>query len=129
MQATRATKNIATHDRPHTLVTCAGAYEALASAKSDEALQNDLFELIGFDHFDLIQRLLLRRDDIVAATVASLGELAAAAAAGPSSSSPKVVRREVKRGPAASLQSTFVQNENQLQQILISFLSFFLAMF
>ena len=39
--------------------------EMLLSPKSDDALQNDLFELLGFDKFEFIQTLLQNRKEIV----------------------------------------------------------------
>ena len=40
--------------------------ETLLSSKSDEALQNELFDLLGFDKFEFIQTLLQHRSEIVA---------------------------------------------------------------
>lgn len=33
--------------------------------KSNDELQNELFEIIGFDRFELIQKLLDHRDEII----------------------------------------------------------------
>ena len=43
-------------------------YELLASGRSDEALQGELFELLGPERFDFILEILRRRANIVAVT-------------------------------------------------------------
>ncbi|XP_076136691.1 activating signal cointegrator 1 complex subunit 3 [Alosa pseudoharengus] len=44
---------------------CTSLFEMLASQKSDEELQNELFEFLGADGFEVILTLLQRRSDIV----------------------------------------------------------------
>ncbi|XP_076827950.1 activating signal cointegrator 1 complex subunit 3 isoform X2 [Brachyhypopomus gauderio] len=44
---------------------CASLFEMLASTKSDDELQNELFELLGPEGFEMISTLLQRRPDIV----------------------------------------------------------------
>ncbi|XP_031431613.1 activating signal cointegrator 1 complex subunit 3 isoform X2 [Clupea harengus] len=44
---------------------CTSLFEMLASQKSDEELQNELFEFLGADGFEVILNLLQRRSDIV----------------------------------------------------------------
>lgn len=46
-------------------------YEMLESSKSDDQLQNELFELLGFDRFDLIQQVLQARAVIIQAVFAA----------------------------------------------------------
>lgn len=36
--------------------------------RTNDELQNELFEILGFDHFELIQKLLLHRNDIIKAS-------------------------------------------------------------
>jgi hypothetical protein len=84
---------------PEREAMCISVYEQLSSGKSDDLLQNDLFELLGFERFDLIQTLLGHRDRIIAATVDAM-----AVSSSNRSSSPKLVRP--KRGVAAMVQST-----------------------
>ena len=51
---------------------CVAIFELLSSPAGDELLQNDLFELVGFDKFEFIQELLQRRGQIVASVVDNL---------------------------------------------------------
>ncbi|KAL4657484.1 activating signal cointegrator 1 complex subunit 3 [Arapaima gigas] len=44
---------------------CTSLFEMLASHKTDDELQNELFELLGPDGFEMIERLLQRRADIM----------------------------------------------------------------
>jgi activating signal cointegrator complex subunit 3 len=44
-------------------------FKVLSSGRGNDAIQNELFDLVGFDNFDLIQELLARREEIVASTV------------------------------------------------------------
>ncbi|KAG7469907.1 hypothetical protein MATL_G00133780 [Megalops atlanticus] len=44
---------------------CTSLFEMLASHKSDDELQNELFELLGPEGFEMIERLLQRRTRIV----------------------------------------------------------------
>ncbi|KAK3578446.1 hypothetical protein CHS0354_037424 [Potamilus streckersoni] len=44
-------------------------FDFLSSCKSDTELQNDLFELLGFDRFELIQSLLHNRQKLIAITL------------------------------------------------------------
>lgn len=44
-------------------------FEMLASTRSDDELQNELFEFLGLEGFEMISRLLQRRSDIVDALV------------------------------------------------------------
>ncbi|XP_041463235.1 activating signal cointegrator 1 complex subunit 3-like [Lytechinus variegatus] len=57
---------------------CSKLLVELTSGKSNDELQTDLFDLLGFDCFELIQQLLAKRTDIVAAaTQASMARIAA----------------------------------------------------
>lgn len=40
---------------------CSAIYELLCSQRRDEEMQNELFELLGFERFDFIQELLAKR--------------------------------------------------------------------
>ena len=51
-------------------------FELLSSAKPDELLQNDMFELVGFERFELIGELLQHRVDIVVSTQSMLASSA-----------------------------------------------------
>ncbi|KAL5010843.1 hypothetical protein ScPMuIL_013148 [Solemya velum] len=46
---------------------CTTIFDVLISPKTDEALQNDLFELLGFDRFELIESLLQNRKKLIGA--------------------------------------------------------------
>ncbi|XP_013390155.1 activating signal cointegrator 1 complex subunit 3-like, partial [Lingula anatina] len=50
---------------------CASVFDILSSARSDEEIQNELFELLGFDRFELILKLLEHRKDVIAATLST----------------------------------------------------------
>lgn len=64
-------------------------FELLASAKDNDLLQNELFELVGFERFELIGTLLQHRIAVVSSVMVSLPAHAeAAAAAGHGSSAP-----------------------------------------
>lgn len=82
-------------------IVCVEVYEQLASGKSDEHLQNVLFELLGFERFDFIQRLLGCRGQVVAATVDAIA--LSGGNRDSRGSSPKPAR---KKGVAAMVQST-----------------------
>ena len=53
---------------------CSAVFDILSSARDDAAIQNDLFELLGFDHFEFIQKLLADRHQIVLATVGNASD-------------------------------------------------------
>ncbi|KAH9490920.1 activating signal cointegrator 1 complex subunit [Bulinus truncatus] len=42
-------------------------YDVLCSERKDEELQNELFDLLGFDRFELIEQLLVNRGNIIKA--------------------------------------------------------------
>ncbi|KAH9490921.1 activating signal cointegrator 1 complex subunit [Bulinus truncatus] len=42
-------------------------YDVLCSERKDEELQNELFDLLGFDRFELIEQLLVNRSNIIKA--------------------------------------------------------------
>ncbi|KAK3097478.1 hypothetical protein FSP39_009969 [Pinctada imbricata] len=44
---------------------CSTIFDVLTSPKSNDELQNDLFELLGFDRFELIQNLIQNRQIVV----------------------------------------------------------------
>lgn len=50
----------------------AAIHDLLTSGKDDDALQNDLFELLGFERFDFIQSLLENRGNVIALGSAEL---------------------------------------------------------
>ncbi|XP_037079390.1 activating signal cointegrator 1 complex subunit 3-like [Pollicipes pollicipes] len=50
---------------------CAGVYSLLESDKGNDDLQNELFDLLGFDRIELITTLLERRAEVLAARVAA----------------------------------------------------------
>ncbi|XP_060705593.1 activating signal cointegrator 1 complex subunit 3 isoform X3 [Hemiscyllium ocellatum] len=52
-------------DRPMTDDLCGTLFEMLASTKSDDELQNELFELLGPEGFELIEKVLQHRSAIV----------------------------------------------------------------
>ncbi|XP_067947327.1 activating signal cointegrator 1 complex subunit 3-like [Watersipora subatra] len=60
---------------------CAKIFDILSSVNGDDFIQNELFDLLGFEHFELIQELLTKRRDIVdsmlqtPASIASTGSL------------------------------------------------------
>ena len=51
------------HESPETMATA--LYDVLISTKNDAELQNELFELVGFEAFDFIGELLKRRKELV----------------------------------------------------------------
>ncbi|XP_029451223.1 activating signal cointegrator 1 complex subunit 3 isoform X2 [Rhinatrema bivittatum] len=53
---------------------CCTLFEMLASNKSDDELQNELFELLGPEGFELIEKLLQNRRKIVAASLTWLND-------------------------------------------------------
>ncbi|XP_071112657.1 activating signal cointegrator 1 complex subunit 3-like [Haliotis cracherodii] len=53
-------------------------FEVLCSTKTDEELQNELFELLGFDRFELIQSLLSNRSRLMKTLVADTNRAAIA---------------------------------------------------
>ncbi|PFX22952.1 activating signal cointegrator 1 complex subunit 3-like [Stylophora pistillata] len=57
---------------------CSALFDILSSARDNAAIQNDLFELLGFDHFEFIQTILANRYKIVVATSESTSDLSAA---------------------------------------------------
>ena len=54
---------------------CSAVFDILASDRDNAALQNELFELLGFDRFEFIQTLLANRHRIVIATSESASDL------------------------------------------------------
>lgn len=54
---------------------CSALFDILASDKDNAALQNELFELLGFDRFEFIETLLANRHRIVIATSESATDL------------------------------------------------------
>ena len=50
------------HESPETMATA--LYDVLISTKNDAEIQNELFELVGFDAFDFIGELLKRRKEL-----------------------------------------------------------------
>lgn len=54
---------------------CSAVFDILASDRDNTALQNELFELLGFDRFEFIQTLLANRHRIVIATSESAFDL------------------------------------------------------
>ena len=54
---------------------CSAVFDILASDRDNAALQNELFELLGFDRFEFIQTLLANRHRIVIATSESTSDL------------------------------------------------------
>ena len=55
---------------------CSVVFDVLSSAKDDAEIQNELFDLLGFDHFEFIQGLLIKRRTIIEATHRSASSLA-----------------------------------------------------
>ena len=51
------------HESPETMATA--LYDVLISTRNDAELQNELFELVGFEAFDFIGELLKRRSELV----------------------------------------------------------------
>lgn len=54
---------------------CSALFDILSSDRDDEAIQNEVFELLGFDRFEFIQTLLANRHRIVIATSESASDL------------------------------------------------------
>ena len=54
---------------------CSAVFDILASDRDNAALQNELFELLGFDRFEFIQTLLANRHRIMIATSESASDL------------------------------------------------------
>lgn len=54
---------------------CSALFDILSSDRDNAAIQNDLFELLGFDRFEFIQTLLANRHRIVIATSESASDL------------------------------------------------------
>ena len=54
---------------------CSALFDILSSDRDNAAIQNDLFELLGFDRFEFIQTLLANRYRIVVATSESASDL------------------------------------------------------
>lgn len=48
---------------------CSVIFDVLSSPRADEVIQNELFELLGFDRFEFIQELLANRHSIVVGTI------------------------------------------------------------
>ncbi|XP_046669965.1 activating signal cointegrator 1 complex subunit 3-like [Homalodisca vitripennis] len=46
-------------------IVCESVVALLTTQRSNDELQNELFDLLGFDHFELIERVLEHREDIV----------------------------------------------------------------
>lgn len=57
---------------------CSALFDILSSDRDNAAIQNDLFELLGFDRFEFIQTLLADRYKIVVATSESTSDLSEA---------------------------------------------------
>ena len=54
---------------------CSALFDILSSDRDNEAIQNELFDLLGFDRFEFIQTLLAKRHRIVIATSESASDL------------------------------------------------------
>ena len=54
---------------------CSALFDILSSDRDNAAIQNDLFELLGFDRFEFIEALLANRHRIVIATSESASDL------------------------------------------------------
>ena len=54
---------------------CSALFDILSSDRDNEAIQNELFDLLGFDRFEFIQTLLAERHRIVIATSESASDL------------------------------------------------------
>lgn len=54
---------------------CSALFDILSSERDNEAIQNELFDLLGFDRFEFIQILLADRHRIVIATSESASDL------------------------------------------------------
>lgn len=54
---------------------CSALFDILSSDRDNAAIQNDLFELLGFDRFEFIEALLANRHRIVIATSESVSDL------------------------------------------------------
>ena len=54
---------------------CSALFDILSSERDNEAIQNELFDLLGFDRFEFIQTLLADRHRIVIATSESASDL------------------------------------------------------
>lgn len=54
---------------------CSALFDILSSERDNAAIQNDLFELLGFDRFEFIETLLANRHRIVIATSESASDL------------------------------------------------------
>ena len=54
---------------------CSALFDILSSDRDNEAIQNEVFELLGFDRFEFIQTLLANRHRIVIATSESASDL------------------------------------------------------
>lgn len=50
---------------------CSAVFDILSSARDDAEIQNELFDLLGFDRFEFIQSLLTNRRKVVEATFES----------------------------------------------------------
>lgn len=54
---------------------CSALFDILSSDRDNEAIQNEIFDLLGFDRFEFIQTLLANRHRIVIATSESISDL------------------------------------------------------
>ena len=54
---------------------CSALFDILSSDRDNEAIQNEIFDLLGFDRFEFIQTLLANRHRIVIATSESAFDL------------------------------------------------------
>ena len=54
---------------------CSALFDILSSDRDNEAIQNEIFDLLGFDRFEFIQTLLANRHRIVIATSESASDL------------------------------------------------------
>ena len=50
---------------------CSVIFDLLSSPRSDQEMQNELFELLGFERFEFIQELLANREEVVVGTTKS----------------------------------------------------------
>lgn len=82
---------------------CDTIFQLLTSERSNDDLQNEMFDLLGFDRFQLIQIILDHRKDIIANSVAEEKKNNATAAT-------------EQRRPAYGCQ-VFIQSEQEKQQI------------
>ncbi|KAL9968716.1 hypothetical protein ACROYT_G020835 [Oculina patagonica] len=87
---------------------CSALFDILSSERDNAAIQNDLFELLGFDRFEFIETLLANRHRIVIATSESASDL---------SESREATRVKPTAGPSKPLYGcqVTVQSEQEKQ--------------